>query len=206
MDLTHETRKATRKRMRAARNSLSAFSQRKASRQLSLQLQLFFKKNLHKNRFSLQRRDSALTIAAYKSADGEIDPALFLETNKTQKLAVFFPIIQPNKTLKFGQPTRGKCPKRNRYGLQEPSPSSNRKIQTLDIVLVPLVAATPQCDRLGMGGGFYDRSFATLRQWKRKPILIGIAHQLQIVDSLPLEAWDYPLDYVITDKHCFKAT
>ena len=64
---------------------------------------------------------------------------------------------------------------------------------------MPLVAFDKQGNRLGMGGGFYDRTLARLHEqnWQ-KPQLIGLAHECQKVDALPIESWDVPLKTIIT--------
>ena len=75
------------------------------------------------------------------------------------------------------------------------------KAWRLDLVLVPLVGFDPQGNRLGMGGGFYDRTFAYRgrRKHTSRPCLIGLAHECQRVEHLPCAGWDIPLDGVITD-------
>ena len=75
----------------------------------------------------------------------------------------------------------------------------------LDLVLVPLVGFDGAGNRLGMGGGFYDRSFAFLgqRRWRR-PRLVGVAFDLQRVDRLPRRAWDVPLDAVASERGCYR--
>jgi 5-formyltetrahydrofolate cyclo-ligase len=77
-----------------------------------------------------------------------------------------------------------------------------RPVWTLDLILTPLVAFDDQGNRLGMGGGFYDRTLAYLgrrKHWK-KPRLIGTAHAFQQVARLPHESWDVPLHGVVTEK------
>ena len=87
----------------------------------------------------------------------------------------------------------------NRYGIMEPAPGA-RHVLTLSLgaVLVPLVAFDGEGNRLGMGGGFYDRHFAAAPDGLR-PLLIGVAHETQRAQSLPVETWDVPLDAVLTD-------
>ena len=72
----------------------------------------------------------------------------------------------------------------------------------LDLVLVPLVAFDDRGNRLGMGGGYYDQTFAFLsqRQHYRRPTLLGVAYEFQRLVALPVQAWDIPLDGVATEK------
>jgi 5-formyltetrahydrofolate cyclo-ligase len=92
--------------------------------------------------------------------------------------------------------------RRNRFGIGEPR-GPRLPWRRLDLVLLPLVAFDAGGGRLGMGGGFYDRTFAALRarrgQWQR-PALVGLAHGFQRVAALPREAWDVPLAAVATER------
>ena len=91
---------------------------------------------------------------------------------------------------------------RNRFGIAEPRPNRARQrpLWALDLLLLPLVGFDEQGGRLGMGGGFYDRSLA-YRQRRTHllgPRLFGLAHECQKVACLPLASWDIPLHGVIT--------
>ena len=88
----------------------------------------------------------------------------------------------------------------NKFGIAEPKPDVSAIILPgqLDIIFMPLVAFDDQGQRLGMGGGFYDRTLASLPQGCNKPLLVGLAHQCQQVDMVPAEPWDVPLPRVLT--------
>jgi len=92
---------------------------------------------------------------------------------------------------------------RNEFGIPEPVVDHRQRIpaRALDLVLTPLVGFDSQGNRLGMGGGFYDRSFAflKLRKHLKKPRLIGIAYECQRLDRLKSEAWDVKLDGCATE-------
>ncbi len=68
----------------------------------------------------------------------------------------------------------------------------------LDVLVTPLVAFDVSGQRLGMGGGFYDRTLQNWQQYRLQPV--GYAHDCQQVDSLPSEEWDIPLPAVITPE------
>lgn len=108
-----------------------------------------------------------------------------------------FQRLMPNEALKP-----------NRFGIFEPSfkRARQRWVWTLDLVLMPLVGFDEQGGRLGMGGGFYDRSLAyrKMRKNGHKPTLLGLAHECQKVDNLPLERWDVSLAATVTDKRWYK--
>lgn len=197
---TTQTRQQIRQLLRATRQNINHLKQEQASKKLCKKI-----KKILDSHFRWQKK---INVATYLAADGEINLyKLFkpkIQRTGNPRFKAYYPIIQRNKTLKFGQSTKGKCPRKNRFGMREPLLANAQSIQTLDVVLLPLVAATPYCDRLGMGGGFYDRTLATLKRFKPKPLLIGVGHDIQIVDVLPVASWDYPLDYVVTDQRIFK--
>jgi len=92
----------------------------------------------------------------------------------------------------------------NQFGIAEPmvSPRYYLRADALDLLLVPLVAFDVNGNRLGMGGGFYDRTLAYLkrRQHWCRPYLLGIAHDFQRVESLKRADWDIPLQAILTNK------
>jgi 5-formyltetrahydrofolate cyclo-ligase len=92
----------------------------------------------------------------------------------------------------------------NRFGIPEPCVPARALVraQLLDLILVPLVAFDASGNRLGMGGGYYDRSlaFVAQRQHWRKPHVVGLAYEFQRVARMPANAWDVPLAAVVTNR------
>ncbi len=88
---------------------------------------------------------------------------------------------------------------KNCYGILEPKQQQAIPIEDLDILFVPLVAFDDELNRLGMGGGYYDRALSRSPR-PRRPLLIGLAHQGQKVAQLNTQYWDIPLDMVLTDQ------
>lgn len=84
------------------------------------------------------------------------------------------------------------------FGIDEPINGEPLPLSQHDVVLVPLVAFDETGQRLGQGGGFYDRAIAAAGA--SRPLLIGVAHAFQQVRSVPVEAWDMPLDAVVTEE------
>ena len=75
----------------------------------------------------------------------------------------------------------------------------------LDLVLAPLVVFDGNRNRIGMGGGFYDRSFAFRKNSEHTiPVLIGVAHEIQKVDRIVPEEWDVQLDMIVTDQAIYR--
>ena len=188
------SRPTLRRQLRQARRQLSPTRQRLAARELYRQLA----------QHPVFRR--ARHIAFYLPNDGEIDPRpLMLEAQRRGK-ATYLPVLNawPRTRMVFQRlmPNERLAP--NRFGIAEPAfrPNRQRRIWTLDLVLMPLVGFDEDGGRLGMGGGFYDRSLAYRDRRKNghKPTLLGLAHECQKVDRLPLEPWDVSLQASVTDQ------
>lgn len=150
-------------------------------------------------------------LALYLPADGEVDPNDIIENAWSFGKQVYLPVLVPflHNRLWFVRYTPDTQLVANRFGIAEPDVVHGHRLapQALDLVLTPLVGFDARGNRLGMGGGFYDRSFAYLhkrRSW-RKPRLVGLAFEFQQLAQLPAHAWDVPLSAVATetDWHTF---
>jgi len=152
---------------------------------------------------------SAKHIACYLPNDAELDPTGVMTKAWSMGKTVYLPVpsIHHHNHLHFLPYAPGDTLLPNRFGIPEPVSRgrSMMKLTRLDLVLTPLVGFDAQGGRLGMGGGFYDRSFAFLRrrQCWRKPRLLGVAFDQQEVDpssGLQQQAWDVPLNGVVTES------
>lgn len=142
----------------------------------------------------------ARRIAFYLANDGELDPRPLLQQAWRMGKDVYLPILQGRPpSMRFRLYRRGDRLTANRFGIGEPPPR-NQEIAAaqLDLVLMPLVGFDQKGNRLGMGGGFYDRTLAHLRHLG--PKRLGVAHSVQKVDSLPVQPWDIPLHAVVTER------
>ncbi|BCV27014.1 5-formyltetrahydrofolate cyclo-ligase [Shewanella algae] len=144
------------------------------------------------------------TVALYFSCDGELDTAPLIEALWQRGVTTCLPIIHPFAPgrLLFLRYQLSSQLHANRFGIPEPRLDirSLVPLAELDLILTPLVAFDAQGNRMGMGGGFYDRTLAAAQQIARTvPLLaVGFAHTLQLVDSLPLAPWDIPLPFIVT--------
>ncbi|UYK97359.1 5-formyltetrahydrofolate cyclo-ligase [Pantoea stewartii] len=142
----------------------------------------------------------AQNVALFLSVDGEINTRPLIAKLWQQNKRVYLPVLHPFSAghLLFLRYTPETPLSPNKLRIPEP-PLDIRHMVTLDeldVMMVPLVAFDRSGQRLGMGGGFYDR---TLQNWKQHAFLpVGIAHDCQLVDSLPVAAWDIPLPAVLT--------
>ncbi len=197
MDLTN--RAGIRREIRKRRQTLDAGKQRLFSCQMAGRV----------------RRDSLFrnsrSIGAYLPADGEISPLPLLESAWLTGKKVYLPVLVPFSAnrLWFAAFDPGDRLVSNRFGILEPARVHWRRIPAyaLDLVLAPLVAFDAQGNRLGMGGGFYDQSFAFLHRRHNwiKPRLLGLAYELQHMDRIPSQKWDVPLHAIATEQkiyHC----
>ncbi|WP_245731865.1 5-formyltetrahydrofolate cyclo-ligase [Thiocapsa roseopersicina] len=155
----------------------------------------------------------ARRIAAYWPADGELDPRPLLEDAFTDGKAVYFPVLgkriggRSRVKLRFVRWIAGETMRPNHFGIPEPTRRGRhiRPARHLDLILVPLVGFDSACNRIGMGGGYYDRTLAFLkaRRYWRRPRLIGLAHECQRIERIEPRPWDIPLDAVVTERRIY---
>jgi len=147
---------------------------------------------------------AAKRIALYLANDGELDTSAVATLCRREGKHLFLPVIREDRALEFAKWDTGMTLRANRFGIPEPGAEAERcPIPALDMLLLPLVAWDLQGGRLGMGGGFYDRTLAGVSG----PLRVGLAHTLQQVPRVPRDTWDIALDWVLTDTglHCCKA-
>lgn len=149
-------------------------------------------------------------IAGYFGNKGELDPMPLLAHAVRMRKRCYLPVLDPRHRgrLRFGRWQLGDSLETNRFGIPEPLDHDGSHITPgrLDLVLVPLVGFDRQCHRLGMGGGFYDRTFAFARHRSQtdRPYLLGIAFEVQRVDRLMTNSWDVGLDAVVTEDALYR--
>ena len=190
-DLTTQ-RTLLRKELKHKRTSLTNLQQQQAGLQLA--------KNLQQNPII----QNAKTIAVYLANDGEINLHSFTNWAWQQGKNICLPILHPivKKHLLFLKYQTTSELITNKYSIKEPKLVLQNivPLEQIDVILLPLVGFDKNCNRLGMGGGYYDR---TLTQWHNNrhqhTALIGVAHRCQQVAKLPIEPWDIPLDQITTD-------
>ena len=157
---------------------------------------------------ALRAYRGAQRVAAYLAFDGELDMQPLLRMAWADGKDVYVPILRKGQPMRFS-PLRPDSPMaENHFRIAEPQEPESSWIDPhhLDLVLTPLVAFDAFCTRMGMGGGFYDRSFAyrLVPDHLSKPCLLGVAFELQRHPELPRRPWDIPLDAVITEQHLYR--
>lgn len=141
-------------------------------------------------------------IAVYLAVNGELDCAPLIHAAQRHGKQIYLPCIQADGHLRFRRWTPATRTRANRFGIPEPESAALPFLEPrrLDLVLMPLVGFDAFGTRLGMGGGYYDRTFAWLRHvgTRHTPRLVGLAHDFQRIHRLTRAAWDVPLDGVVT--------
>lgn len=189
------SKKEIRRRVRRQRRALSADDRKRAAAGVSAVLGRL-------NVFTAARR-----VAVFAANDGEIDlwPAMRYHAGKEY----YLPIVPPpgRKRMRFAKLAADTSFRKNRYGILEPETPAGSQATALelDLVLAPLVAFDRRGGRLGMGGGYYDATFAFLasrRRW-HEPKLVGVAYSFQEVPHIDRDPWDVPLSAVATERGAF---
>lgn len=188
------TRDALRQQLRAARRALSPETRRLASVAAALRL---CDSDIYRD---------ARRISVYIAMDGEMDPAPLVQRARRDGREVFLPVLPPldgPMSFRLYLPDSQLVP--NRFRMQEPvSVEGGRTAKEMDLVITPLVGFDMRGNRLGMGAGFYDRTFGFLRHMEKPhPLLIGYAYEQQKVDALDAQDWDVPLAGVATEQHFY---
>lgn len=155
---------------------------------------------------ALPEYQQAGRIAAYFAVNGEIGLEPLIEQALSAGKEVYLPNLE-RQSLRCSPYFPSQKMRVNRYRLPEPDVDESEMLApaALDLVLAPLVVFDAACNRIGMGGGFYDRSFSFRKNRAAdKPVLIGVAHELQRVERIVPEDWDVRLDMVVTDRAIYR--
>lgn len=188
MNSDQQSRNELRQTLRKKRNQLSKSEQTEASIALANQL------------ISMTKAGDKLAI--YLANDGELSPNLAIEQLQQNGRHTYLPVMHPFRKgyLNFQQAEPFDQMQANNFGILEPKLNSQTTlaIQDFDCIFMPLVGFDKNGNRLGMGGGFYDRTLNKIHQSERRPTLVGLAHDCQQVEKLPIEPWDVPIDLIVT--------
>jgi 5-formyltetrahydrofolate cyclo-ligase len=193
--MTVNDRDFLRTTVRTRRRELSLQAQQHAAEQLVLRVAPFLQEN------------QVRCISLYLACDGELDTQPLIEWCWQNDIRVCLPVLHPfhEGHLLFLSYTAETKMLLNRFRIPEPELNCAQIIpkQDIDIIFTPLVAFDAAGNRLGMGGGFYDR---TLENWQKtqRPFPVGLAHDCQQVDLIPTEMWDVPLPALITPSRCWQ--
>ena len=139
-------------------------------------------------------------IGGYYPVNFEVDDLELLKKLKKNKFKISLPVIKKNFQMDFYKWSFSDMLKINKYGIPEPEA---KNIVYPDILLIPLVAFDKNLNRLGYGGGYYDRLIKKLSN-KKKILKIGLALSIQKIDKVPINIYDQKLDYIVTNEYTMK--
>jgi 5-formyltetrahydrofolate cyclo-ligase len=144
---------------------------------------------------------AAKNVGLYLPMRDEVDPSEIIERAWRANKRVFCPVIGANGQMNFHYLGRDTALLRNSFGIWEPVNDQIISPRQLDIVITPLVAFDKNRNRIGMGGGYFDRCFAFLRHRKNwlRPKLIGVAYGCQKVEKIQPNPWDIRLYSIYSD-------
>ena len=141
-------------------------------------------------------------IGCYIASPEEVETSLVFDRAWRAGKRIFTPVIGRHNDMRFVETHPRTRLVRNRFGLWEPESGDEIFAQKLSVVVTPTVAFDEGKHRIGMGGGYYDRAFRTLKNkcnWLPTK-LVGFAFDCQKVEKIPANPWDIPLYRVITES------
>lgn len=173
------------------RKKLLKLRKKKYSKNLSISSSKFSK-------FLNKKKLHSIIIGGYYPFNYELDILNILEKFEKNNFVISLPKITKNNKMNFYQWSFNDPLKINKFGI--PESTSNKKIYP-NILLIPLVGFDDQLNRLGYGGGYYDRYLSKV---KHKIIKIGVGFSFQKINNIPISKHDIGLDYVITERQIIK--
>ena len=175
------------------RSKILKIRKKNANKNLEINLKKFFS-FLKINKLEFRN------IGGYFTSNFEIDDLKILEIMEKKNFNISLPVIKKNNQMDFFKWSNNDPLKINKFGI--PEPISSIKFYP-DILLVPLVGYDNDLNRLGYGGGFYDRYIKKIETIK-KVIKIGLAFSCQKINNMPLSKYDKKLDFIVTEKEILK--
>jgi 5-formyltetrahydrofolate cyclo-ligase len=144
----------------------------------------------------------AKRIACYLPAPDEVNTWTIIARAWRMKKRIFAPVVKKNSKMLFQEITPDTDLWLNQFGIREPTEGETVAARTLDVVVTPVVAFDSSNNRVGMGGGYFDRSFSFLkhRNLLFHPRLIGVAFDCQKVEQITSNPWDIRLFSTITES------
>ena len=157
-----------------------------------------FNFNLIFNLISKHFNKKKIIIAGYYPSNYEVDILNFLEKASKKKFKIVLPVVSSSSKMSFKLWIFKEPLYVNKFGILEPK-NSKKKIVP-DLIMVPLVAFDNQLNRIGYGKGYYDRSLKKINKIKKNMISLGIAYSFQKCSSIPVNKYDFKLDYIFTEQ------
>ncbi len=142
-----------------------------------------------------------INLSSYYPSLYEVNTLKLFQTDIIKKLKILLPVIKKKKSMYFYEWQVNNVLQINKFGLLEPPTTKNHIIP--DVMLIPLLAYDNQNQRLGYGGGFYDRYLSKFLRAHKKIVTIGIAFSFQKYHKIPVTNSDVKLNFILTEKGMF---
>ena len=175
------------------RSKILDLRKKKSNKNFEINLNIFFS-FLKNNNYIFKN------VGGYFPSNYEIDDLKILKFLEKKNFNILLPVIKKNNQMDFFKWSANDPLKINKFGIPEPV---GRKIFIPDILLIPLVSYDRKLNRLGYGGGFYDRYIEKIEKHK-KIIKIGLAFSYQKIKKVPINKFDKKLDIIINEKEILK--
>tara|TARA_B100001094_G_C18015801_1_gene712535 strand:- start:383 stop:928 length:546 start_codon:yes stop_codon:yes gene_type:complete len=175
------------------RRKILDLRKKKSNKNFEINLNIFFS-FLKNNNYIFKN------VGGYFPSNYEIDDLKILKFLEKKNFNILLPVIKKNNQMDFFKWSANDPLKINKFGIPEPI---GRKIFIPDILLIPLVSYDRKLNRLGYGGGFYDRYIEKIEKHK-KIIKIGLAFSYQKTKKIPINKFDKKLDFIINEKEILK--
>ena len=148
--------------------------------------------------FQILKKEKIFTknIGGYYPVNSEINDMPILKELKKKKFRISLPVIKKEFKMDFYEWSFSNPLKINRYGIPEPI---SKKIVYPEVIFIPLVGFDKNLNRLGYGGGYYDRYLKKMNR-RKKILKIGLATEVQKIEKIPTDKYDQKLDYIVTNK------
>ena len=201
-DIQNQQSFALRQSLRAKRRHLTKMKQHQHAKKITQRI-------IHSRLYKRSRH-----IALYLAADGEVDLSFLINklhssSDSGHSKKCYLPVIVSRRhaIIHFAPYEKHTRLKKNCFGILEPV-YQKKQLKTalqMNLILAPLVGFDKQGNRMGMGGGYYDRALQHLksgdsRSRSFKPGFVGIAHEVQGVQRLESHTWDIALNAIVTER------
>ncbi len=183
-DMPDSAKNILRRRARAARRTVSGLERGRASAEIA------------RRALALPELARAGTVLLYGAAPEEVDVSAIETALRAKGVTIAYPRVETGGALAAHVVTGPQDCAPGAFGITEPcKTAAELPVETIEAVIVPGVAFDEDCNRLGFGGGYYDRLIARLT---RDVPVIGVAYDVQVVETVPCDAHDRPVDILVT--------
>ena len=148
-------------------------------------------------------KNKKVVIAGYYPSNYEVNILDFLKKASEKRFKIALPIIHPSNKMSFNSWIFKEPLNISKFGTLEPQKTNKEIIP--DLIMVPLVAFDKKLNRIGYGKGYYDRSLQVIKKKRKKTISLGIAYSFQKCIGIPINKYDYRLDYILTEYGIIKS-